>query len=171
MKRFVNAPLGHQRRWSRVADRFDREQPYDAMLRINCELAAENVLSKGRRFLEVYKANFDPNQPRWPRGSGEISGRWRPGDGSTSGGLAPADDRPAPIRLASADDRPSPPGAGFRFAAQFALNLIRNFRQANNLLDLFGSEEGSTVAVTRFNDKFIYGVNSASQNIRVPIPR
>jgi hypothetical protein len=94
-----------------------------------------------------YKA-YNPDQPRVPAGTPE-GGQW------TGEGGAPA----TPLRIAQTD-RPPPPGTGLRFALQIALQMIRGYRRENNLVDLFDSSSGSTVAVTTINGKFVYGVNS-----------
>jgi hypothetical protein len=94
-----------------------------------------------------YKA-YNPNQPRVPAGSPE-GGQWTDEVGAPG----------APLRLAQTD-RPPPPGAGLHFALQIALQMMRAYRRENNLVDLFDSSSGSTVAVTTINGKFVYGVNS-----------
>lgn len=49
-----------------------------AVADLQAELAA-------RRFVLALRANFDPTQPRHPRGSGHVSGRWRDGGPSGAG--------------------------------------------------------------------------------------
>ncbi|RXF74804.1 hypothetical protein [Hansschlegelia zhihuaiae] len=51
-----------------------------ALLRMRSEIAADRVRAAFRR-LEDQKAGFREDQPRWPKGSGETSGRWSGGVG------------------------------------------------------------------------------------------
>jgi hypothetical protein len=74
-----------------------------AIARLRCEIACERFrraalrLAIARHLLR--KAGFRPDQPRWPAGSGRISGRWSGGAGT--GGLA-FDDDPVRARVALA---------------------------------------------------------------------
>jgi hypothetical protein len=128
-----------------AADREVAAQLQTALLRLRSQLAAEAVLIKARRFLELYKA-YNPDQPRWPAGSGEDSGRWRPADGA------------ARAQLASVE-RPATREVALRAALQLMLGAIRRYRRENTLNDLLDDERG-TVAVTKIKDKLIFGVNS-----------
>ena len=70
------------------------------------ELVAEIV----REFLrELRKAGFRPDQPRWSKGSGDISGRWSGGAGEGP----QAAPKPPPAKLAAAllGHRPQPRAA------------------------------------------------------------
>jgi hypothetical protein len=51
-----------------------------ALRRFAWLLHADNVLAKARHLARVVKANFDPNQPRVPRGNPD-GGQWTPGGG------------------------------------------------------------------------------------------
>ncbi|MGA3309838.1 MAG: hypothetical protein ABSD08_14660 [Xanthobacteraceae bacterium] len=72
-------------------------QEQDQQLRRRAEVAAirrdDDLLAEAIREAcrELSKAGYDPNEPRWPKGSGEISGRWSGGSG---GGPAAAAHKP-----------------------------------------------------------------------------
>jgi hypothetical protein len=63
-------------------------QEQDPEVRRRAELAAvrhdDDLLAAAIREAcrKMSKAGYDPNEPRWPRGSGEISGRWSGGSGA-----------------------------------------------------------------------------------------
>jgi hypothetical protein len=58
-----------------------------ARIAFNYELAALRFKAALLRHAEYWgKAGFRQDQPRWPKGSGEISGRWSGGAGTASGG-------------------------------------------------------------------------------------
>ncbi len=59
-----------------------------AALRRDDDLFATAIREAWR---EMSKAGYDPNEPRWPKGSGEISGRWSGGSGA---GAATAANKP-----------------------------------------------------------------------------
>ena len=61
-----------------------------AVADLQAELAA-------RRFVLALRANFDPTQPRHPKGSGNVSGRWRDGGPSGAGS--------GPVRTSSGKSR------------------------------------------------------------------
>lgn len=64
------------------------------LLRLRSDLAADRVIVAYRRLIDL-KGGFREDQPRWPRGIGENSGRW-----SGGAGAAPAaDGRAARRRL------------------------------------------------------------------------
>lgn len=138
MHQISDARLEHQRR------RFTR---HDAQRWWRCDAARyrrfDPQFQRGRSTVD--RKAYNPDQPREPAGSAE-GGQWTGGDGET------------PVRLASTE-RPPGRGAGLRFAQQLALGLIKTYRKENLLNDFFGDEKG-TVAVTRVNDKFVFGVNS-----------
>jgi hypothetical protein len=117
-----------------------------AIVRLRGALAVENVRTKARRFLEIYKANFDPNQPRVPAGSSE-GGQW------TSEGGADA------VRLAASDKTPRVRAGRVGIVLDAARQLIDTFRDDNYLRDLLGEDVG-TVAVTSLDDQYLYGFNS-----------
>ncbi|HTS40758.1 MAG TPA: hypothetical protein VMH84_09495 [Xanthobacteraceae bacterium] len=57
------------------------------ILRLKSHIALINFETAVRRYALVeQKANFNPAQPRWPAGSGEISGRWSGGAGGPLNG-------------------------------------------------------------------------------------
>jgi hypothetical protein len=117
-----------------------------AIAHLRCALAVENVRISARRLLEIYKANFDPNQPRVAAGSPE-GGQW-----TSEGGLAP-------VRLASSDRKPFGRAGRIGIVLDAARRLIDAFRENNQLRDFFGEDVG-TVAVTSLDDKYVYGFNS-----------
>lgn len=81
--------------------RFRRNTPLLGMLaEIAAEVAANRVRVAALRLRMALKANFDPNQPRVPRGRGRLSGRWT--DGGV-GGSRPKEDRPFSIPVGSSD--------------------------------------------------------------------
>ncbi|MCB8839325.1 hypothetical protein [Aurantimonas sp. VKM B-3413] len=53
------------------------------LLALRAQIAGLRVSLAARRLGR--KHNFDPNQPRWPKGSGGISGRWRDAGGGSAG--------------------------------------------------------------------------------------
>lgn len=131
---------------SELTWRASQERLDATILRLRYALAAENVRIKARRFLELYKANFDLNQPRVPAGNPD-GGQW------TSEG------RPAPARLASSDKKPFGRAGRIGIVLDAARRLIDAFRKENQLRDFFGEDVG-TVAISSLDDQYIYGFNS-----------
>lgn len=79
------------------------------MAKARVEIAALRVLfAAWHETLLALRANFDPNQPRVPRGSGRTSGRWRrvDGDGPHGSGREPLI-IDIPARRTPADEAPS----------------------------------------------------------------
>jgi hypothetical protein len=77
-----------------VADRSSEQKT----LALNAELAAfrfKGALLHARELMG--KAGFKPDQPRWPKGSGDDSGRWS-GEAGTGGAAPPSDSR-KPLRI------------------------------------------------------------------------
>jgi hypothetical protein len=127
-----------------LARRASHERLDAAVLCLRYALAAENMRIKAQRFFDLYKANFDPNQPRVPAGNPE-GGQW------TSEGQ--------PVRLASSERTPRIRAGRIGVVLDAARRLIDAFREENQLRDLFGENVG-TVAVTSLDDKYVYGFNS-----------
>jgi hypothetical protein len=148
-----DASLPHERKAEHAAtisDGFDGALPLDlAIARLRSRLAAENVLLKARRVLELHK-KYNPDQPRVPSGSPE-GGRWASGDGNT------------PVRLTAADKGPLSRGSRVAIALAIAKRLIDAFRSDNFLRNLLGEKDG-TVTVTEINGEKVFGVNSTSPN-------
>lgn len=72
---------------------------------IAADTAANRLRIAALRLRMALKANFDPNQPRVPRGHGKLSGRWTDGAG---GGSRPQEDRPFSIPVGSSDPDDEP---------------------------------------------------------------
>jgi len=67
----------------------------EALVRLRSELAALKAELKFHRLLREGKAGFRQDQPRWPKESGEISGRWSGGAGTAPAGADPKPSGPA----------------------------------------------------------------------------
>ncbi|HXF90188.1 MAG TPA: hypothetical protein VNK48_17705 [Xanthobacteraceae bacterium] len=105
------------------------------------------------------KAGFRPDQPRWPAGSGRISGRWSGGAGT--GGPVADESTPARVRLASADKPNRSRALRNAILLQAAKRAIDAYRSDKGLWDLFRGRVGA-VTVTTINGENIFGSNSTS---------
>jgi hypothetical protein len=117
------------------------------LLRLKWLAAATRFELALLRHDRALKANFDPNQPRAPRGNPD-GGQW------TDGGSGRA-------RFASSDTPRFGPKSKLAIAVELARMAIKLFRDQNLLHNLFGQKEG-TVSYTKLDDVAIYGVNSDS---------
>lgn len=122
-----------------------------AIRRATWHVKAARVELALERLKQCLKANFDPNQPRVPRGHSD-GGQWTDDPRWTGG-------RQTPVRLAAADKKPLGRAGRIGIVLEIANRLIDAFRNENLLFDFFGKRVG-TVAITSLDDKYIYGFNS-----------
>jgi hypothetical protein len=87
------------------------------MLKLRSDLAFERFKRAALRWLDAAlrdrKANFDPTQPRWPAGSGRISGRWSGGAGTGGPVDDPKPTRASPTLTDETPDNTWKPGAQY----------------------------------------------------------
>jgi hypothetical protein len=142
-----------QRHLRADADRFLRPD-WARFLRPDWERYVEPAFVPFYRAQFEAKANFNPNQPRVPRGSPD-GGQW------TAEGAQTARARPARVRLASSEKPDLGRAARQAIAVELAQRLIEAYRSENFLNDLFGGRRG-TVTVTAIGNTEIFGSNSSS---------
>jgi hypothetical protein len=160
-----------------------------SLRRMSALLWGRVVETKLRDLERALKANFDPNQPRVPAGSGRESGRWTDGgggvsDGSTAGRLAGGDSSDA-LSGQSGDDslgeppkiprqRPPTSRARSRVYKQLAVWLVdftvrKRITFLASLLDEAGWLEPAIDSIRTFSDP-PKTLEELQQDVSTPAP-
>jgi hypothetical protein len=93
-----------------LADRQELLRLKSDLLLLRIELKFRQLL---RQLLRDHKAGFRPDQPRWPAGSGRISGRWSGGAGTGGPVIDPQPTRAWPTLTDQTPDDSWKPGAQY----------------------------------------------------------
>ena len=144
----------------------------DEVSHLRWQMAGNRMLLAYYRLEELLrKANFNPDQPRAPAGSGSESGRWT----SAAGGASPISrridaGRVGPTRIAvSGDPLKSRPGNNPAAQVSNAVNAIATGRQTSiaTVVDTMSAAGNATLTITREQtDRVVVTVSTSVASLR-----